>query len=196
MRSIVADPVVRASGLRAVAVATVLGLGVAVARFAVLLAAQSADEGATGMDLARASIGLIAMTIGVFWIWGTIRAARGDDAVGGGLFALSATVAFAAVAADGGVTLDALIDPDVNLGEDAVLTCAMTDRVCRVAAQLALAFALARLGWQERRGIAMFGAAVVLVVSAPLLVFDPVAMALERAETSLAGAWWLGTVPQ
>jgi hypothetical protein len=193
----VGDPVVRASGLRAVAVATVLGIVVGVLRFAILLAATtpSGEIDAAGLELARTSIGLTATTIGMLWIWGTIRAARGDDAVGGGLFALAATVAFAGVATDGIVTLDPLIDPDVRLADDAETILTSAGRICWVTAQLALAFALARLAWHERRGLAMFGAAVAFVVSAPMLAFDPVAMALDRSQASVAGAWWLGAVP-
>lgn len=187
----------RASGLRAVAVATVLALVVGVFRFGILLAAAGSNDAvdAAGLELARTSIGLTATTIGMLWIWGTIRAARGDDAVGGGLFALAATVAFAGVAIDGIVTLDPLIGSDVQLGEDAEEILSSAGRVCWVTAVLALAVALARLAWLERRGPAMFGAAVAFVVSAPMLAFDPVTMAIERSQATLAGAWWLGTVP-
>ena len=195
MRRIVADPVVRASGLRAVAIATVLELAVHVLRFAVLLRAATpgGELDTDGLELVRTSIGLSAMTIGALWIWGTVRAARGDDGAGSGLLALSATVAFGAVAADAVLTLAPHFHS--SLGADVGLTAAVVARVCRVAAQLALALALARLAWQQRRGLAMFGAAVALVVATPMIVFDPVEMALDRWQTSMAGAWWLGTVP-
>lgn len=187
----------RASGLRAVAVATVLGLVVGVLRFAALLsvARAGADVDATALELVRISIALTAMTIGVLWIWGAIRSARGDDGLGGGLFALAATVALAAVVLDGLVTLAPLVDPDVAVEAGADEKLGPAARVCWVAAQLALVVALARLAWRERRGVPMFGAAVALVVTGPMLLFDPVTMALERADTSIAGAWWLGTVP-
>ncbi len=187
----------RASGLRAVAVATVLGLVVGVLRFAVMLAVAraSADIDTTGLELVRISIALTAITIGVLWIWGAIRAARGDDGLGGGLFALAATVALAAVVLDGLVALAPLVDPDVATNAGADDTLGPAARVCWVSAQLALVVALARVSWRERRGVPMFGAAVALVVTGPMLVFDPVALALARADASLAGAWWLGTVP-
>jgi hypothetical protein len=187
----------RASGLRAVAVATVLGLVVGVLRFAVALAAAraGAEVDVTGLELVRISIALTATTVGVLWIWGAIRAARGDEGLGGGMFALAATVAFAAVALDVLVTLGPLVDADVAVDAGADDKLGPAARLCWVSAQLALAVALARLAWNERRGVPMFGAAVVLVVSGPMLVFDPVAMALARADVSLAGAWWLGTVP-
>lgn len=191
----VGDPVVRASGLRAVAVATVLGVIVGALRLGVLLEQLVVELDPIGLALVRTSIGLTLATIGVLWIWGAIRAARGDAGLGAGLFALAATVAIAAAALDGVVTFDPLLDPEVALGDDARLAVSGAARVCWLAAQIALVAALARIAWQERRGIAMLGAAIALLAAGPMLIFDPVAAALARSETSLAAAFWLGTVP-
>src|SRR6185503_20228548 len=168
----VGDPVVRGSGLRAVAVATLLGVIVGALRLGVLLEQLVVELDPIGLALVRTSIGLTMATIAVLWIWGAIRAARGDAGLGAGLFALAATVAIAAAALDGVVTLDPLIDPEVALGDDNRGAVAGAARVCWVAAQMALVAALARLAWLERRGVGMLGAAIALLAAGPMLIFD------------------------
>lgn len=179
----------RASGLRAVASASVLGVVLGLARFGVALAPDDR------FALLHTSLGLTVATVGVFWIWGTIRAARGDDGAGTGLFALAATVALAAVALEAIVAFDPLLELEVAFGSDGATRLADAARVCTVAAQIAFAVALARLAWYERHGAALFGAAIAVVISAPMLVFDPVALALTRPHGSLVAASWLDAVP-
>jgi hypothetical protein len=193
----VGDPVVRASGLRAVAVATVLGVVVGALRLAVVLEQTAAPDelDPIGLALVRTSIGLTLATIGLLWIWGAIRAARADAGAGAGLFALSATVAIAATALDGVVTFDPLLDPEVALGDDARTAVSGAARVCWIAAQIGLVAALARLAWHERRSAPMLGAAIALLAAGPMLVFDPTALAVDRSQTSMPSAWLMGTLP-
>jgi len=179
----------RASGLRAVASASVLAVVLGVARFALALAPDA------HVALLQTSLGLTVVTVGVFWIWGTIRAARGDDGAGAGLFALAATVALATVALEAIVAFDPLLELELAFGREGATRLAAAARVCRVAAQIAFAVALARIAWYERHGTAMFGAAVAVVISAPMLVFDPVALALARPRASVVGGLWLDAVP-
>jgi hypothetical protein len=190
----VGDPVLRTSGLRAVAVAAALWVAVVAARLWIHLAIVAGEREADDslLVLWRTGIGLTATVVGALWIWGALRAALGDRGVGRGLLGLAGTVAIAAVAMDTMVTIDPLVIERARLGPEASASLADAARLCRIGAEITLIVAIARIAWLERSGLAMVGAAAALVVAVPLLVFDTFALAATRSST---GAWMIGLGP-
>jgi hypothetical protein len=191
---VLVDPVLRTSGLRAVAVAMALWVGIVAARLwlHLLVVGGWREPDDPTLVLWRTGVGLTATVVGALWIWGALRAALGDRGVGRGLLGLAGTVAIAAVAMDTMGTIDPLLVERARLGVDASASLADAARLCRIGAEITLIVAIARVAWLERSGLAMVAAAIALVIAAPLLVLDPFALAAERSST---GAWLAGLGP-